>query len=161
MKQRILLIEDHLIFRKALRLNLGMNPDFEVVAEAATGEAALAGLVACRADVVCLDVNLPDLSGVVLTRRILAQQPGIKIIGLSVQANPLEMKEMIEAGSLGYIDKLNAGRDIHQAIAAVCSDQLYLSPDVDPHAAAELVAAALFKHHPVRDRATKPCTSSL
>ena len=149
MKYRVMLVEDHLIFRNALRLNLEMCSDFDVVAEADTGGAALAALATCRPDVVCLDVNLPDLNGVVLTGKLLAQQPGIKIIGLSAQSNFLVMKKMIDAGAQGYVEKVHAGRDIHTAIVAVCRDQFYLSPDVDVNDAAELAAVALSKRHPI------------
>ena len=145
MKLRFMLVEDNLMFRKALRLNLEMYPDFEVVAEADTGRAALSALMSCGVDLVCIDVNLPDLNGEVLTGQILAQQPGIKIIALSAQTNFSVIEKMIHAGAQGYVDKINAGRDLYMAIETVCRDQIYLGPDVKPHDAADLIAAAMTK----------------
>jgi two-component system response regulator DegU len=149
MTLRVMLVDDHVMFRQALRLSLEMCPDIEVAAEAGSATEALASLLVSRVDVVCLDVNLPDLSGVVVTGHLLAQQPDVKIVGLSAQVDVSVVAEMLHAGAQAYVDKVYAGRDLHLAIQAVCANQIFLSPSVDLNDVAALIATAVPECAPV------------
>jgi two-component system NarL family response regulator len=142
-----MLVDDHVMFRTALRMTLQTWPDIEIVAEAGSASAALAQIADTRVDVVCLDVNLPDQHGVEVARQLLTRQPDLKIIGLSSQVDLAVVAQMLQAGALGYVDKSNAGRDLHRAIQTVGCDQVYLHPDLDVHDVSELIASALPDQH--------------
>jgi DNA-binding NarL/FixJ family response regulator len=143
MKIRVMLVDDHVMFRQALRLSLELCPDIEIAAEVGSAKEALAALLVFRVDVVCLDVNLPDVSGVVATGQLLAQQADVKIIGLSAQADLPVVAEMLHAGAQGFVDKIHAGRDLHLAIQRVSGNQIFISPDLDVNGVTELIASAL------------------
>ncbi len=131
MKFRVLLADDHAMFRNALRMALEMAPDVEIVAEAADGRSVLKLFGESRPDVVCMDVNMPGLNGVDATRQLLALHPDVRIVGLSCDAEPRLVAEMIAAGALGYVVKMNAGRDLLPAIRRVSQNQTYLSPELE------------------------------
>jgi DNA-binding NarL/FixJ family response regulator len=128
MKRQVMLVDDHTLFRQALRMSLALSPGILVVAEAGNAATALALVDNIRVDVVCLDVNLPDLSGVEVTRLLMARQPGLKVIGLSAQADLSVVAAMIDAGAAGFVSKISAGQDLPEAIQDVCRNQTYFSP---------------------------------
>ncbi len=104
-KIRILIADDHQMFRSGLKAMLELQKDMEVVAEAENGEDAVAKALALHPDVVLMDVNMPVMDGAEATSRILAEMPGAKILALSVQAVNGFMASMIRAGARGYILK--------------------------------------------------------
>ena len=83
MSLRILLADDHQMFRHALRALLARDPELEVVAEAASGEEVLAIADAQPVDLVCMDIAMPGMDGIEATRRLLARHPALRVIGLS------------------------------------------------------------------------------
>ena len=105
MKIRILIADDHEIFRRGLKDLLGLQKDMEVVGEAENGKVAIAKAHELRPDVVLMDVNMPVMNGAEATSRILAEMPDVKILALSVQAENGYMASMIHAGVRGYILK--------------------------------------------------------
>ena len=113
---RVLLVDDHALFREALRMSLEMSPDIEVVAEAHSSTSTLAALAQSLPDVVCMDINLVGYSGIELTRQLLALYPDLKIIGLSADSDPTRVADMRRAGACGYVIKAQAGVDLPQAI---------------------------------------------
>jgi two-component system response regulator DegU len=145
MKLRVMLVDDHVMFRRALRLSLELCSDIEIAAEVGSASEALAALMVSRVDVVCLDVNLPDVSGVVATGQLLAQQADVKIIGLSAQADLPVVAEMLHAGAQGFVDKIHAGRDLYLAIQLVSGNQIFLSPDIDLNQLTALIAMTFSK----------------
>lgn len=142
MTLRVLLVDDHDMFRQAVGASLADVPGIEVVAEAADGPAALAALAHSAPDVVCLDVNLPGQDGIELTRELLARRPGLRVIGLSAHADPLLVARMLHAGALGYVSKLRVGQELLPAIHRVGQNQSYLGPDFDHRVAQELMRLA-------------------
>jgi DNA-binding NarL/FixJ family response regulator len=149
MKSRVMLVDDHAMFRLALRASLEMLPDIEIAAEASSASEALALLGVSRVEVVCLDVNLPDQSGVLVVGQLLAQQPDIKIIGLSGHTDLYVVAQMLHAGAQAYVDKIHAGRDLYKAIQAVRQNQIFLSPELDLNDVLALIATTLSKRAPV------------
>ena len=123
MTLRILLVDDHALFRSAVRMHLELERDLIVVAEAQDADAALRHVADCRPQVACVDVALPGLGGAELTRALLAQDPTIRVIGLSAQADPLIAQTMLVAGALAYVDKLRAGTELATTIRRVATDQ--------------------------------------
>ena len=137
-KLRILLAEDHRMFREAMRYVLAKEPDIEVVGEVGDGLEALQRAAALLPDVVCMDVNMPRMGGIEATRRLLAAHPTIRVIGLSAYTDKHFVLDMLDAGALGYVTKAEAGDELLRAIRAAREGRRYLCPSV-----AAMVAEAL------------------
>lgn len=150
MKFRVLLADDHAMFRQALRMTLEMASDVEVVAEATNGAGVLRLVGESRPDVVCMDVNMPGLNGVEATRQLLALYPEVKVVGLSCHIDPCLVAEMINAGALGYVVKMSAGADLLPAIHRVSQNQTYLSAELGIQDLADLAARAAPGHVPLK-----------
>lgn len=127
MTLRILLADDHQLFRRALRMSLETLPGIEIVAEAETGSQAVVFAGQAGIDIVCMDINMPDLDGIEATQAILATHPEVKVIGMSAHADPIRVGDMFRAGAMGYVDKSSAGVELPDAIVKVGQGQIYLS----------------------------------
>lgn len=108
-KIRVLLVDDHPVFRTALRHVLDACPDIEVVAEAADGLAALRLAGESAPDIVCVDNRLPALSGAETIRRLRQQHPALPVIGLSACDEQATVTIMLAAGAVAYVSKQDAG----------------------------------------------------
>lgn len=137
---RILLADDHALFRQALRLSLEAHPDLAVVAEADSGAAVLATFAAALPDVVCIDVNMPGVDGIAATRQLLAEHPAARVVGLSADGSPSLAAAMAAAGARGYVIKMNAGRELPAALRRVAGGAEFLSPELGVGSLAELAA---------------------
>lgn len=135
---RILLVDDHTLVREALRLVLEKESDMLVVADTGDGETALRLAKQSAPDVVVMDVSLPGASGVEITRRLLAQQPGVKVLALSTYLERRIVQQMLDAGAHGYIVKSSAGAELKLGIRSVLQGRSYLCTEV-----AALVADSL------------------
>ncbi len=128
---RILIADDHQMFRQGLRLLLDSQPDVEVIAETGDGRSAVRLAAEHSPDLVVMDVSMPDLNGIDATRQIIANaQPGKapKVIALSAHADEHFAQQMLEAGALGYVLKLAAFPEMMEALSAVMAGKTYLSP---------------------------------
>ena len=105
MRTRILIVDDHQIYRKGLKAMLARQADMDVVGEADNGLDAVAKALELHPDVILMDVNMPVMNGAEATSRILAELPGTKILALSIQAEDGFMSSMLRAGAVGYILK--------------------------------------------------------
>lgn len=143
MKLRVLLADDHAMFRKALRMALEMAPDIEVVAEVADGREVLKAVVESRPEIVCMDVSMPGLNGVDATRQLLCLHPDVKVVGLSCHVDPSLVAEMINAGALGYIVKMSAATELLPAIRRVSQNRGYLGTEIDIEDIAGLLTQAM------------------
>ena len=130
MTTRIILADDHQMFRHALGALLEKEKHMSVVAEASTGDELLDIVRKVPADVVCIDIAMPGMNGIEATRRLLAIQPGIKVIGLSAFSDRQFVMDMLNAGATGYVTKAEAGDELIRAIHAVRMGRSYLCPDV-------------------------------
>ncbi|OIR14617.1 response regulator UvrY [mine drainage metagenome] len=141
MKVRVLLVDDHKMFRYALRLILEKEPHIEIVGEAGDGQEMLALAHKIVPDVVCMDISMPHMDGIDATRRLLAINSSIRVIGLSANADQYYVMEMMNAGAAGYITKAESVEEILRAINTVHhSQKKYLCPDIAAH-----VVDAVFK----------------
>lgn len=126
---RILLIEDHDIFRQGVRLILEAQPDITVVGEARNGEQGLAYLTEVGdVDVIITDLVLPDISGLEIVRRVKAMNDHIRIILLTLHADDEHIRGMIEAGADGYVMKQVAVEELIGAIHTVVRGETALTP---------------------------------
>jgi two-component system NarL family response regulator len=135
---RIILADDHQMFRHALRTLLEHETRMTVVAEASSGDELLDIVQRVPADVVCIDIAMPGMNGIEATRRLLALRPNIKVIGLSAFSDRQFVMDLLNAGATGYVTKAEAAEELIRAIHTVRLGRTYLCPDV-----AATVASAL------------------
>lgn len=127
---KIILADDHPIVRDGFKALLEKQPSFEVVGVAQDGRETVQLVKTHRVDVVIMDVNMPNLSGIEATRQIKAYAPDVKIIALSIHTESEFVAQMIQAGASGYIPKSSVAKELIEAIRTVMSDRTYLSPKV-------------------------------
>lgn len=127
---RILLVDDHQMFRNALHILLEKTPNFKVVGE--TGDAFELIRLAQKtsAHVVCMDIGMPGMNGIEATRNLIAACPLVKVIALSTYSDQRYVKDMMNAGASAYITKVEAADELLRAIRAVRQNRKYLCPDV-------------------------------
>ena len=135
MSIRVLLVDDQRMLREALRSILEQAGDISVVAEADNGAEALERAREFEPDVVVMEMSLKRMSGIEATRRMLAHNPRIRVLGLSVLAERRTVLQMLEAGARGYIAKSAGCEELLHGIRALAQGERYLYAD----AAAALV----------------------
>lgn len=131
MKFKILLVDDHKIFRAGVRKLLEQEEDMVVIGEAEEGRTALDMVQQLSPNVVVMDVTMPKLNGIDATRRIVNANPDIKVIALSMHSHKNLVKGMLGAGASGYLLKECAVDELTQAIRyAVERNQIFMSPEI-------------------------------
>lgn len=128
MSINILIADDHGVLRAGLRALLNAEPDFRVVDEAADGAEALRLAGQLSPDIVLLDVSMPGMSGIQVTRRLKEMLPQIRILILTVHEDESLLREAIRAGASGYIVKRAVESELIDAIRAVWHGNLYVHP---------------------------------
>ena len=113
---RILIADDHRMMRDALAALLEKEPGFEVVGLAEDGVDGVRLARVVKPDVVLMDIHMPRMNGIEATRRITAELPGLKVIGLSVQAEPQLASEMLAAGAWSFVPKSSSPEELTKAI---------------------------------------------
>ncbi|HKY56015.1 MAG TPA: response regulator transcription factor [Anaerolineales bacterium] len=129
-KIRILIADDHALFREGLRALFTALPDIDVVGEAADGEAAIKQVEATQPDVVLMDINMPGLNGIEATRRILSAHPNLGIIMVTMLEDDASVFSAMRAGARGYVLKGAHHDEILQAIRAVAAGQAVFGPAI-------------------------------
>lgn len=132
---RILLVDDHAVVREGYRRLLERRADLRIEAEAASAEEALQRLREFEPDLIILDLSLPNMGGIELTRRILQRQPDARILAFSMHRDPLFAAQAIRAGALGYVTKSSSPDVLIQAVYKVARKEKVLSPDIAPEMA--------------------------
>lgn len=130
MSCRILLVDDHTVVREGLRLLLSADDDLDVIAEAENGRKAIELAAELHPDIVIMDVSMPDMNGVLATRRILEAAPDVRVLALSAHGKSTFITQMLAAGASGYLLKDSASGALLEAIHVVMNGQTYLSPPV-------------------------------
>lgn len=125
---KIVLADDHRIVREGLGALLRQQPDFEVVGEAEDGLAAVKLARTLQPDVVVTDISMPGLNGVEAVRRIHLEEPGVKVLCLSVHDETAMVLSVIDAGAAGYVLKDASFEELVRAIRQVMTHRIYLSP---------------------------------
>lgn len=127
---RILIADDHLVMRAGLRLLLERHEDFIVVAEADDGRQAVDQALQFRPDVAVVDVAMPNLNGIEATRLMIAANPSLAVVMLSMHTDEAYVMRALRSGAKAYLLKSSAETDLLQAVRAVRAGQLFFSPEV-------------------------------
>jgi len=126
---RILLVDDHVVFRAGLRALLEKQHDLVVVGEAGTGDEGVARAYLTRPDVVLMDLAMPGGGGLEATRRIVALGIGAKVLVLTAVAQERQLLDALEAGASGFVEKAGPVEDLTRAIRTVTEGRLFLGAD--------------------------------
>jgi DNA-binding NarL/FixJ family response regulator len=127
---RVLVADDHPVFRRGMRAILGAEPDTELIGEATDGEEAVARALELRPDVILMDLNMPKVSGIEATRRILEADPDTAILMLTMFEDDKSIFAAMRAGAHGYVLKGADGAETLRAIHAVASGEAIFSPTI-------------------------------
>jgi len=126
----VFLADDHTIVREGLSAFLSTKPDIKVVGEASNGSDALHRIQELGPDVAVLDIAMPELNGIDVTRRIRQTSPATRVVILSMHATENLIVEALQAGADGYLLKESAGKELVKALHAVRAGHRYLSQKV-------------------------------
>ncbi len=125
---RVVVVDDHAIMREGLALLLEDEPGIEVVGAAESGQGAIAAIREHNPDIALVDIAMDDMTGLEVTRRVLAQQPDTKIIIVTMHEEKAFFVEALEAGASGYFLKGADSRELIETIHTVYNGGRYLSP---------------------------------
>ena len=125
---RVLVVDDHDLFRAGLASLLGAQPDIEVVAQASGGRMAVRLANELQPDVVLMDVRMPDLEGPEATREILERHPSMRIVALTVVSDDSDVAAVVEAGACGFLAKDTPIDGVVLAVRAAANGVAWLSP---------------------------------
>jgi two-component system response regulator NreC len=128
-KTRVLLCDDHELFREGMKAILRTQDDVEVAGEARDGRQAVAEAVRLRPDVVVMDMEMPELNGLEATRRIRKADRGIQVLILTMYGEQELVAQCLQAGAAGYVLKDVPAAQLLYAIHAVGRGGRYLSPE--------------------------------
>ena len=124
---RIALVDDHSLFRRGLKMLLTSHADFEVVAEASSGEEFLGLLDTARPDVVFMDYSMGGISGAETTERALERMPELKVISLTMFGDNAYYSRMATSGAKGFLLKDSEFDEVVEAVRTVCDGGTYFS----------------------------------
>ena len=126
----IVIADDHPLFRVGLRETIESEPGFKVVGEAGDGEQALEMIREMHPAIAIMDVSMPKLDGLALARKLVAQDPSVGVILVTMYREQKLFTQALEAGVKGYVLKDSAATDIISCIKAVAAGQNYASPEL-------------------------------
>lgn len=129
---KVLIADDHALFREGIRALLAQYDDLEVVGEAADGREAIAEVKARHPEIVLMDIAMPGLGGLEATLELKKQAPDVKILILTQHDNREYLSRFLRAGVSGYVLKRAAGTELVAAIRAVHQGGTFLHPEVAP-----------------------------
>lgn len=138
-KRKILIAEDHALVRAGICALLSGEPDFEVVAEVATGEDAVKMASEKSPDVVLMDLNMPGRGGMHAIGEIKRRTPNAKVLVITMHKTDEYIQEALRSGASGYILKESGHDELRAAIRTVLSGRVYLSPEVSERVVSSMI----------------------
>lgn len=127
---RMVLADDHALFRQSLKSMLERQKDFIVVGEARNGREVVELAEKEKPDIVLMDIGMPDLNGIEATKRIVGKNGTVKVIALSMHGDGQFVSRMLKAGASGYLLKDSIFEDLVSAIRSVIEGKGFLSPEI-------------------------------
>lgn len=125
---RLLVSDDHALFREGLRALFSATPDIEIIGEADTGEKTLALAEALQPDIILMDINMPDMDGIQTTRQVLRANPTIGVIMVTMLEEDAPLFSAMRAGARGYVLKGARHQELLQTVRAVARGQVFFGP---------------------------------
>jgi two-component system, NarL family, response regulator NreC len=144
-KLRVILADDHAALREGLRMLIDAQADMEVVAQADNGRKLLTLIGECPADVVVVDISMPEMNGARAAEAVKQKCPQTKVLALTRHTDIGYLRRMLEAGASGYITKRAASEELVKAIRAVSAGETYLDPSLSGKVAAQFVTKTNLK----------------
>ena len=138
-KKRILIIDDHAMFREGLRAIIGRDPRFEITGEAGDSRTGLRLVEELRPDLVLVDISLPDMSGHHLTREIRSRFPDTLVLIISMHSGIDHITAAFKAGATGYVVKESASDQLLQGLTTVADGDYYMDSSVSHQVAMRLI----------------------
>lgn len=127
---RILIADDHDLFRAGLRMLIETQSDMKVVGEAGTGRETIGLCKRIMPDVLLLDLDMPDIDGIEVTQQVVASQPDVRILVLTMYDSEDYAMQLTRCGAVGYIVKGTSPKDLPEAIRMVVRGEQYISPHI-------------------------------
>ncbi len=127
---RLLLVDDHAVVRSGLRMLLGNEEDMEIVGEAGSGHEALDSIARLQPDLVLMDIGLPDMTGIEVTRQIKRTWPEVAVVALTIHEDEEYFFQMLQAGANGYVPKRAAPEELLTALRTAAEGGVYLYPSL-------------------------------
>lgn len=138
-KTRIIIVDDHPLFREGIKTIIARSGQFEIVAEAGTGREGFEKFTELKPDLVLLDISLPDESGMEVARKIRHQSPKTRIIILSMHSKIDYIVEAFQSGATGYVVKESAADRLDHALNAVAAGEYFLDSSISHEVVAKLM----------------------
>ena len=129
MAVRVLITDDHGVVRQGLRMFLSLDPELEVVGEAANGEEALKMARELSPDVILMDLVMPVMDGISATGAIRSELPDVEVIALTSVLEDASVTGAVKAGAIGYLMKDTEAEELGRAIKAAAEGRVYLAPE--------------------------------
>lgn len=127
---RVLIADDHEVFRYGLKAMLFSAGGFEVVGEAASGEQAVALAAELKPDVVLMDIQMPGLNGIEATRRVVRVNPAIGVVVVTMYEDDDSVFDAMRAGARGYVLKGSGAHEVVKVVRAVTEGEAHFGPDI-------------------------------
>lgn len=150
---RVLLVDDHTVVRRGLRLAFGLEGDLEVVGEAENGKQAIEAVAALLPDVVVMDLLMPVMNGVEATREIRSRFPEVEVVALTSVLEDRMVVDVVEAGAAGYMLKESRPDDLFEAVRAAARGEVRLDPRAQQRLVREVRSVPA--HDALTDRETE------
>ncbi len=128
----ILVVDDHAVVRAGLRALFQSDPSLRIAGEAAGGLEAISLVEKLRPDVLVLDLSMPDMDGILVTKELHEKYPDIRILILTVHEDEALLREAMKSGASGYILKYAAEKELIEAINRIISGEMYVDPKMLP-----------------------------
>jgi DNA-binding NarL/FixJ family response regulator len=138
-KLKIVIIDDHPLFREGIKTIISRDRRFEVVEEAGNGREGLEKVVNLKPDVAVVDISLPDTTGLEVARKIHLQCPHTRVMILSMHSKIDYIVEAFQAGATGYVVKESATERLVQALGSVAAGEYYLDSSISQEVVAKLM----------------------
>jgi DNA-binding NarL/FixJ family response regulator len=127
---RVLMADDHALFRYGLKAILANAEGFEVVGEATTGEEVVEKVASLRPDIILMDIQMPGINGIEATRRVLERNPNIGVVVVTMFEDDDSVFAAMRAGARGYILKGADAKEVLKVVAAVAGGEAHFGPEI-------------------------------